>query len=461
MCKLIVVLGAARPSTMRPLAYAVLLASMIDVACASQLFAMCNTTAICSLNRSTAQLSLVGPPLHGVAFGQQISAIDSARRIFWSIGVDADHANNHALLIGVSLTTGAEVRRVQLPISATASFALGFGIMVDVVPATGDVLVCGRPVDNDTSFLGHQVHQVDFASGDVSHPIAWINDSMADAIPQSGSALDADGGVWYVQLLLKRASATAAIVAFDVRSRSTHNIIRSSRITQHNVSQHNVMRVIAQNFTSSPPRALATMLFDAGPPRRIVGFGALVPAITAPRSADDIARFWQHEKAGHTNEQGFIRTLAAFDVATEHFSVIGMMDRNFVVADSHLQTLDVDQRQHIALMQRTQPPPQAWTPSASCKAEGRPCNGSAGEHCCADPGASGTGTGACYRVSRCDAIHDGGTANLSAPFHIVLTDLGNASTLSASPPLCSVAAGDCPLSIEMCDRCVPSANNLT
>lgn len=95
----------------------------------------------------------------------------------------------------------------------------------------------------------------------------------------------------------------------------------------------------------------------------------------------------------------------------------------------------------MSLMQAAQPPPASWVPSTDCGACGD------GTLCCKDPA---QGEGACYKVADCSAIHDGSGINTTAPFHLVQMHLDTFKLLK-SPGICSMAANDCPWSLDVAD----------
>ena len=218
--------------------------------------------------------------------------------------------------------------------------------------------------------------------------------------------------------------------------------------------------IIAMDFSATPPRGLVTMVHDAAT-GRIYGYGAVeppAPGTPAFRSHAD-AEAWLRGRgaaAAGPAAAAVQHTLAYLDVRTHAFVQVGRMGARFLIADANLQAIDVGARRHLSLMQRTPAPPPAWVNASGCDGGAGPGGGGGGGGCangtlcCKDPEASGAGTGACYTVARCGAITDGTGQNFSDPFHLVAVDLDSAAVVSASSAgVCSIAANDCPKSIEV------------
>ena len=112
--------------------------------------------------------------------------------------------------------------------------------------------------------------------------------------------------------------------------------------------------------------------------------------------------------------------------------------------DNGIPTISSDSKAFFCQIQIAGPPPQGWVPSTDCASAGFPCGD--GTLCCSDPSVA-TSTGACYKVSDCGKLVDGGGFNMSEPFRLLNVDLATAK-VAASPPLCTLKAGDCPWSME-------------
>jgi hypothetical protein len=196
---------------------------------------------------------------------------------------------------------------------------------------------------------------------------------------------------------------------------------------------------------------------------RIYGFGASIwpPAInstsaSASTSAWDgslAAPAWQ--KAPPARDPPFskpspIHTLAYLDASkplgSAPFTTVGGIPGYFLL-EGAVVTVDPVAQRFYTLMQPVTTVP-AWAPSADCSAGPfGPC--AAGTSCCVDPAVAGA-AGACYKVSDCTSIHDGGGINTTLPLQLVGVDLATAK-VQVSPELCTLKKQDCPYAINAAD----------
>jgi len=118
----------------------------------------------------------VGPPFGNASFTptQGVSAVDAAARVLYTILTD-EHAHNKPSLYGLSLTTGAIVTAVPLPLVNGDS--IGEGQVIGLVRATGDVIVAGS---DDKGGVG--VYAVTPASGSI-RVVAELNASAVQISP--------------------------------------------------------------------------------------------------------------------------------------------------------------------------------------------------------------------------------------------------------------------------------------
>lgn len=102
-----------------------------------------------------------------------------------------------------------------------------------------------------------------------------------------------------------------------------------------------------------------------------------------------------------------------------------------------ITTVDSVARVHYSLLA---PPPKPWKTSTGCAATGFPCK--TNTSCCEMP----PGGPACFTVPSCADMH--GAPDMNAPFFLANLDMDNAEVASRSPPICSIAANNCPWSLE-------------
>ena len=460
---------------------------------AAQVYALSHDNRLCMLDATTGAMRPVGPalPKSIIVGNEEVSAIDVARGLYWSLGLNAStSSSNAAVLVAQRLSDGGLASALPLPELAPGPL-LGFGQMLDVEPASGDLLVCSRPSssrggpsDSGVTDTRHRVYRVSAATGAMRRLATVPRDSAQVAIPQSGSALDPEAGTWFLQMVLDNSTYSSSSSSSSSNNSSSSSSSKRGlappvlAIVAVDVSGSSngsaAVTVIDMDFTATPPRGLVTMVRDART-GRIYGFGAPEPpAPGAPpfRSFSDVTAWLRgsiasggstsgrssrassiaskgaapshHHHQQQASPRNLQHTLAYLNVSTREFVQVGLIGPEFLIADSNLQAIDVGARRHLSLLQHTQPPPPAWVDASDCAPGCAP-----GTLCCRDPEAVGVATGACYTVVRCSAITDGTGQNFSDPFHLVAVDLDSADVVAASAGICSVAGNDCPRSIEV------------
>lgn len=102
-----------------------------------------------------------------------------------------------------------------------------------------------------------------------------------------------------------------------------------------------------------------------------------------------------------------------------------------------ITTVDSPARIHYSLLA---PPPKPWKTSDGCAATGFPC--AKNTSCCMMP----PGGPACFNVPSCSDMH--GAPDMNAPFYLAQLSLDTAAEVHKAPPICSIAANNCPWSLE-------------
>ena len=369
---------------------------------------------------------------------QDLTAMDHARGIAYIVGFNFTTSKPN--LIGIDTATNGVVVDLELPFTEIAFVGIGQGIDVD--PGSGDVLVLGQVAAEE---MHHAVVRVDY----VSKAFTTVAKLTADApniglLGAQASALDAAKQVQYFTLPVNNSKAPKA------QQIEIHTFVvdlRSGKVAHHKMDQ------AAGQFVSS-------MDFDAKT-GKIVGFGPGEAALSAYRATNRSGGFasvaemldFMHGRGRYGGADlsaggaGYVHTLAELDPATLQVTVKGKFT-GYGLQEANIAALDPVGRVHLSLMQAALPPPAAWVPAADC---GGPCG--AGGLCCKDPD---QGEGACYKVAACAAIHDGGGINTTAPFHLVQMHLDTFALLK-SPGICSMAANDCPWSLDVADGKAPAA----
>ena len=382
-----------------------------------------NTGAMTALPKSS-------PGAENEAQCQGLSAIDRKNGIVYIVGYNQSVAAPN--LIGFDLTTGAVT--VDLPLPFTELPFVGLGQAIDVVPATGDIIVTGQEAALD---LHHVTYRVDFSTKKLAK-VATLSGEATHTmlLGCQASTLDGQEMVQYVSLPV--------------------NNTKTNRIEVH------LYRIDLKNgaVTHSPMDAskgqmLTSLDFDSKS-GKLVGFG---PSEEAARmlaatgrsngftSLAEMRQFFATGTIGRRSaayDASYVHTLARMDPLSHEVTVLGKFT-GYGMQEANIAAFDPSSRMHFSMMQKAQPPPPAWVNATGCG----DCGDAA--HCCADPQAAGEGGGACYKVDSCNAIHDGSGINTTAPFHLVQMNL-DTGRIGDSPPLCSMAENNCPWSLDVGNR---------
>ena len=391
---------------------------------------------VVTINPVTGAVKDTGAFAQGEAQAQDLGAMDHARGIAYIVGFNQSSAKPN--LVGIDVATNAVLVDVELPFTEVAF--VGIGQAIDVDPASGDVLLLGQ-VQADA--MHHEVLRCDYATKAFT-TVAKLTGEAANIALLGSQASALDGGTWYMTLPVNN-SAAPKQEQIEVHTYVVQ--LASGKVTHHKMDP-------------AAGQLLSSMDFDAKT-GKIVGFGPSEATAAAYRATNRTGGFASVEElfdfmhargavyaaanaraqAGYKTSAAYVHTLATMDPKTFAVAVVGKY-AGYGMQEANIAALDPVGRVHLGLMQQAQPPPTTWVPSKDC---GAPCG--TGALCCEDPA---QGEGACYKVGACADIHDGSGINTTAPFHLVQMHLDTFKLLK-SPAVCSMAANDCPWSLDVAD----------
>jgi hypothetical protein len=338
-------------------------------------------------------------PYEAVSGG--LSAMDAAHGIAYVIGYNlTDHKPN---LVGIDTKSGKVAVDLELPFGEAG--LVGIGQALDVDPTTGDVIAIGQASNAAGTLKHHYVIRIDFKTKAVMTVANISKDVPSIGVLNGmggGNTLDYTRNVEYINLAVnKSGGADVATIRIDLKTGTS---------------------TIAGNSTQDS--MMNGLHFDAKSDR-IYGFGK---SIAPPPNGT---------KPIHT-----LAYLNAADGASAPFKVIGGIPGYFLL-EAAVVTVDPVARRFYTLLQPVQANP-GWAPSTDCAKGPFPC--ATGTTCCEDP-ASKAKAGACYKVTDCSHIHNGGGINTTLPFQLVGIDLETAA-VTTHPDLCTIGKNDCPSDLD-------------
>jgi hypothetical protein len=340
---------------------------------------------------------------------------------------------NKPNLIGFDVKTSSIITDIELPFTDADLSHAGAGQALDIDPHTGDLISVGQ------ADAGHHfVIRVEFKTKKIT-VVANISKDVPSvaAMPGQGggNTLDYKRQVEYINLGM---------------SEGGRSIIATFRID---------LTTGAVTVPSPGGLFLYGLHFDAKTDR-IYGFG---PSIYPPGAASTTTTTNNNSSSSSNNDNNDsklqsdleleakkpIHSLAYLDAADPtKIKVVGGIPGYFLLQGA-VVTVDPVKRRFYTLLQPTNNV-TGWVPSNDCAKSPFPCQ--SGALCCADP--TKTSKGACYKVSDCSTIHDGGDVNMSQPFQLVGVNLDTAE-VETHPDVCvqirAGSQGDCPWSIFAAD----------
>jgi hypothetical protein len=343
---------------------------------------------------------------------QGLSAMDSAHGIAYVLGYN--NSDRKPNLVGMDIKSGKVAVDIELPFTETG--LVGVGQAIDVDPTTGDIIAMGQG-SIGTTLTHHYAVRVDYKTKTIVTLANISKDVPSMGVLNGmggGNTLDYTRNVEYINLAVNISGAIdVATIRIDLKTG------KSTIVDKEN--------------------SLNGLNFDAKSDR-IFGWG---PSIAPPPNGTALystIAAWQSALAAKP-----IHTLAylnAADGASTGIQIVGGIPGYFLL-EAAVVTVDPVARRLYSLLQPVTNNP-GWAPSTDCAKGPFPCG--TGTKCCEDP-ASKTKAGACYKVTDCGNIHDGGGINMTLPFQLVGVDLATAA-VTTHPDLCTLAKNDCPWDID-------------
>jgi hypothetical protein len=382
------------------------------------------SVAFSTINEVTGSITLDPVEVHYDQLAQGLSAFDMAHGIAYVVGYNLTDHKPH--LVGLDTKSGKVAVELALPF--TEAGQVGLGQAIDVDPTTGDVIAIGQASGATGGTLGHHfVIRVDFKTKAIMTVANISKDVPSKAVVNGlggGNTLDYTRNVEYVNMAVDQSGQTIAVtVRIDLKTGAT-------------------------TIAGKPNGEILWGLHFDAKSDRIFGFGpSIAPpptgtVVSSPKRPPTVAALQTALAAKPIHTLAYLN---AADGASTPLKIIGGIPGYFLL-EGAVVTVDPIARRFYTLLQPAQNIP-SWVPSTDCAKGPFPC--ATGTTCCEDP-ASKSKAGACYKVTDCGNIHDGGGVNTSLPFQLVGVDLATAA-VTTHPDLCTMKAGDCPDGLDASD----------
>jgi len=153
------------------------------------LFGLMQPVSLYAVDAKTAGIAPIGTPLPTEVDSQALAALDAKNQIYYLIAYNSTDSSTS--LLGLSLTTGAIVKNIPLPITQGAF--IGVGQFLDLNPNNGHLIVTGRDLKYDDN---HTMFDVDPNTGATT-----VLYSIGDVdLLGAASAFDSKNNIEWIQL---------------------------------------------------------------------------------------------------------------------------------------------------------------------------------------------------------------------------------------------------------------------
>ncbi len=399
----------------------------------NQMYGLSQESALVSIDTSTGLMSELTPEHPEELEAQELSAIDSNRQRYYSMGVN--RTGDVVNLCVWSLKSGH--REQQIPVPFTSSLFVGVGEALAVDPVDGTIVLVGHDPTHDGH---HTVYKMDPESFAMTF-VADLGGDMHTDLLGGSTAYDHDQKVLYVPSAFNDSTPQPAI---------KYSAVHLTSGTVESVDLSLLMAGTA--YDSQTKRVFGTKVYSAE------GEPLLPSAAVVPRE-----RWAPSGRRTLGAPRAAARTLSYFETATrEHLVSVAALPLLTAVGDVH--AVDRAARVHYTLL-LGEPEGKPFLPTDYCAKVGEPCE--SGSSCCCDSSAPAAAVGAlpmapptcahadgyCFSVQNCSEVPPSGDP-LAVPAYIVGVHLDD-GTATVETPLCSMEPSKttvpafCPWSIEV------------
>ena len=358
---------------------------------AASLYGLSPSANIISVDPTTGTMKQIGT-MHKEAQSQGLSCSNTKDGILYYIGYNETSYKPN--LVGLSVTNGSTLYEETLPFLESGFVGVGQQLGCDI----SEVVVVGHNNKSGThQFLAFDPTTKTFRS------IVEIQGTNLGILGAT-STMDTKRGIIYTLFAHQLPSGAAAFDLYAVQTRAGKNA-GQFEIVPTNRANGQFLNVMKYDSTLD----------------KIIGFG------------QDL-----------TTKQRNIITLDAVNIGKKRtWNTIGDVV-GFNMEDGPIIAIDGNKNHMYAIIQPVPLGPSTFVNSTDCSPK---CI--AATFCCKDPSVK-DGASACFS-KQCSEIPISGGLNKTLPFSLVAMDLNNQAKVVSSPPLCTIAANDCPWSLDEFD----------
>ena len=408
-----------------------LLCAVALTAAESQMFGLSQKSALVKIDTKTGKMTEVTKEHPTELDAQELSAIDSKRGKYYSMGVNSTTGNVN--LCVWSLTSGYKEQTIKLPFKSSPF--VGVGEALDVDPVDGTIILMGH---DPTRGNQHCVYTADPVNFKLT-AVADLGGTMTTDLLGGSTAYDHDKKVWYGMTAVN-GNSSAPKPQPEVLFQAVE--LQTGKVT--NLSSSLMMAGLA--YDSQTHRIYGTIVAESATGKALPPSSAVVAAHAAPRGVyTGVSR----ERAAAAAAGGIVRSLAYFD-AEKRDKIVTVKALSLAGTIGDVHTIDASKRIHYTLLIGKGTPGTPYVASDFCSKHHETCP--SGSSCCTLQ--NSTTGGYCFAAPSCSSIPPEGGDPLAAPAYILGVRLDDGTEVTKTPicslePSAKTVNASCPWSIEV------------